>query len=259
MVNAEEQVNQICSKIASDHNCEHPEIVVRKLSTGGANYTSKLYTVTIKSKNKEDIHLFAKVAAMGNAFRNDLPIDLYKNEVFAYTKLAKIYGALEAENEVPEEHRLKFTKLYDYDLTIYQETIVLENLMEHGYGPHNRFKSVDWDYASAVVEQLAKMHALSFGFSKHQPKEYEKSLEALENQWKENSSMITMFKKAAHSAFEKVNPEYKERLQSFLGDLKNPFVDINKTSRSTVITHGDFNGNNLLHKVREVSVYILFL
>lgn len=254
MVNAEEKVREMLNKIATEHNYENYKIVISRLTTGGANYTSKLFTAVIRAPKKDDIHLFAKVAAMGNAFRNDLPIDLYKNEVFAYTKLAKIYASLEEQNGVPEEHRLKFTKLYGYDLTTFQETIVLENLMEQGYGPHNRFQSIDWDYGKEVVASLAKLHALSLAFKQQQENEYEDSLEALQNQWKENSSVTAMFKKAANSAFEKVNPEYKQRLQKFLGDLKNPFVDMCKSTRCTVITHGDFNGNNLLHKKREVSV-----
>ncbi|KAJ8716956.1 hypothetical protein PYW08_005355 [Mythimna loreyi] len=245
-----ENLRNLLRKIASQNKYDNPEINIDEISSGGANYTSKLYTVVIKAQNKEDLHLFAKVAATGEAFRRDIPINAFKTEDFAYVKLAKTYATLEEENGVPEEHRLHFAKFYGSDPTEYQEILVIENLMANGYGPHDRFNTVDWEYASATVADLAKMHALSFAFSKHYPEEFEKALEELHFDFNNFGGLDIMLKRSTDLALDNVKPENKEVLKKFLQDQKNPF-EMYVPIRSKVIVHADFRGNNLLHKVRE--------
>ena len=258
MANTKETLLKLLNKIAKQQKYENPEIIIKDLSSGGANYTSKLFTVTIREENKEDLQLFAKVATMGEAFRKDVPINAFKTEVFAYTKLAKIYATLEEENGVPEEHRLHFTKLYDFDLTLYQETLVFDNLLAHGYGPHNRFQSINWEYSSTIVTDMAKMHALSFAFGKQYPEDFEKVMADLKIDWDESGSMLDVLQKMTALALNNVKPEYKNALEQFMDTQKNPFR-MYAPIRGKVIVHGDFRGDNLLHRMREVSLfYIIF-
>ena len=254
MANTEESLRKLLSKISKEQKYENPEIIIKDLSSGGANYTSKLFTAIIREENKEDLHLFAKVAIMGETFRKDLPLDLFKNEVLAYTKVAKIYASLEEDNRVPEEHRLQFTKLYGFDPTHNQETLVLENLLAHGYGPFNRFQPISWEYASTTVSDLAKMHALAFAFAKQYPDQYEKVTAEMNIEWEEFGSMYDLLQKMAIVALSNVKPEYKDALRKFLESQRNP-LRINAPIRSKVIIHGDFRGSNLLHRVREVSLF----
>ncbi|KAJ8716960.1 hypothetical protein PYW08_005359 [Mythimna loreyi] len=250
MANTQETLRNLLNKIAAEHKYEKPEIIVNEIFSGGANYTSKLFTVIIKEENKDDLHLFAKVAAAGEAFRKDMPIDPYKAEQFVYTKLAKIYASLEEENGVPEEHRLYFTKFYGFDPSDYQETLVLENLLAHGYGPHDRLRSVNWEYASSAIADLAKMHALSFALKKHNPEEFEKVLSFLKLDWEQFTSMDAMFRKTITVALENVKPEYKEALGKFLENQEIPFM-IYKSIGKTCLVHGDYRGDNLLNRVHE--------
>ncbi|PZC76228.1 hypothetical protein B5X24_HaOG204908 [Helicoverpa armigera] len=139
MVQSEEPLRNLLKKIAKEHNYENPEIIINSISSGGANYTSALYTAIIKAKNKEDLNLFGKVAAVGEKFRSEATIDFYGNEKFAYTTLFKIFEALEEEHGVPEEHRLPFVKFYGFDASAqYLETMVLENLITQGYEAFDR-------------------------------------------------------------------------------------------------------------------------
>ena len=256
MEQKQELLQKLLNKIATEQNYENPEIVVNEISSGGANYTSKLFTAVIKAKSKEDLQLFAKIAAFGEEIRKDMPADLYDIERFFYTKLVKIYASLEEEHGVPEEHRLSFTKCYGVDASRNQDILVLENLLALGYGPHDRFHSYDWEYASSAITDLAKLHALSFAFSESNPEEYEKTCEVLKFNWVKNENMDIMVQKTVDLALDTVDIEHKEALSKFLEGKPNPFA-LTGPVRKSVIIHADYRGNNLLHRVREVCFIII--
>nr|XP_049701036.1 uncharacterized protein LOC110377940 isoform X3 [Helicoverpa armigera] len=252
MAHSEEPLRNMLNKIAKDHNYDNPEIIINSISSGGANYTSALYTAIIKAKNKEDLNLFGKVAAVGEKFRNETSIDFYDTEKFAYTTLFKIYKALEEEHGVPEEHRFPFVKFYGFDTSAqYLETMVLENLITQGYEAFDRFKSYDWEYASAAVTELAKFHALSYAFQKKDPEEFQKTLDRAKLDWLA-VGVEGMLKKSGALALGAIRPEHKRSLEKFLSrNINEVFIDFFKPSRTTVIIHGDYRGSNLVHRVRK--------
>ncbi|KAJ8717582.1 hypothetical protein PYW07_005512 [Mythimna separata] len=255
MPHKEATLRQLLNKIAAEQNYEKPEISIHKLSSGGANYTSVLFTIIIKEDNKDELHLFAKVAILGEKVRKGAPVIIFDVERYAYTKLAKFYTALEEENRVPEEQRLHFTKCYGFNHRKYQETVVLENLLAQGYGPNDRFNSYDWAYASAAVTEMAKMHALSFAFSKRNPEEFQKTLKIITVNWKEGSMDETV-RSTMDIAVRNVRPEYKEALEKYLAQerfQKDFRVNFCAPVRANVIIHADYRGSNLLHRLREVS------
>ncbi|XP_047031329.1 uncharacterized protein LOC124638416 [Helicoverpa zea] len=252
MAHSEEPLRNMLKKIAQEHNYENPEIIINSISSGGANYTSALYTAIIKAKNKEDLNLFGKVAAVGEKFRNHASIDFYDTEKFAYTTLFKIYEALEEEHGVPEEHRFPFVKFYGFDASAqFLETMVLENLITQGYEAFDRFKSYDWEYASAVITELAKFHALSYAFQKKDPEEFQKTLDRPKIDWAAIGMEGTL-KRSTATALRALRPEHKRSLEKFMSrNINEVFIDYYKPSRTTVITHGDFRGSNLVHRVRK--------
>ena len=246
-----EALRKLINKIAAEHKYKNHEIIINELSSGGANYSSQLFTVIIREANKEDIHLFAKVAAFAAEAREEMPkidVDL---ELFAYTKLSKIYAALEEENGVPEEHRLFFAKLYGHNDIKNQEILILENLLARGYKPFNRFKSYDWEYASTAVKDLAKFHALSFAFGNKDPEEFEKTVATIKIDWANSDFMNNINKNMVKTALDNVNPEYKNALEKFLEDKPLPFTMTGAINRPAIV-HGDFRGDNLVHRIREV-------
>uniref|UniRef100_A0A2A4JJH8 CHK kinase-like domain-containing protein n=1 Tax=Heliothis virescens TaxID=7102 RepID=A0A2A4JJH8_HELVI len=252
MANPGEPLRKLLNNIADEHNYKNPEIIINNISSGGANYSSKLYTATIKEKNKEDLNLFGKVAAVGGQLRNKADADVYDTEKFAYTKLMKIYAALEEKHGVPEEHRLPVVKFYGFDDSAQnQETMVLENLLVQGYEPFDRFKSYDWEYASAAVTECAKFHALSFAFQKDDPEEFQKTLGRPKPNWVD-MGIEALLKKATSVALKVVRPEHKRSLEKFMSrDIQELFLDFYNPIRATVIIHGDYRGSNLMHRVRK--------
>uniref|UniRef100_A0A2A4JTG5 CHK kinase-like domain-containing protein n=1 Tax=Heliothis virescens TaxID=7102 RepID=A0A2A4JTG5_HELVI len=246
-----EELKKLLKKIAEQLNYKDPVIIINDLSSGGANYTSTLYTAIIREKNKEDLQLFAKVGAVGEKFREQISVNLFDTERFAYTKLFKIYAALEEEHGVPEEYRLPYVKLYGFDDTLYQETMVLENLLPQGFGPCDRFKSIDWEYASAAVAECAKLHALSFAFKKKDPEEYQQVLKLLKPAW-DDMPVDDLLKQSMVPALKVIKPEHKAAFENFMNrGAKETFMKYYEARRVTAIIHGDYRGNNLLHRVRK--------
>ncbi|XP_035434712.2 uncharacterized protein LOC118265721 isoform X4 [Spodoptera frugiperda] len=246
-----QRLREYLNKIAREHKYVNPEITIEEISSGGANYTSKLYTAVVREAGKEDLHLFAKVAVISESMRSMVP-NVFLLEQYTYTELAKWFETIEKESGVPEEDRLVFCKFYGLDATLYKEIMVLENLLPQGYGPHDRFHSIDWPYAAAAVRELAKMHALSFAFAKKHPEEFEKAMKNISLDWPEEI-METMIRQAVPSAVKVVSPEHKEAFVKFMDEsLKTTYFDILKPVNSKLaIIHRDYRGNNLLHRRRE--------
>ncbi|XP_035434710.2 uncharacterized protein LOC118265721 isoform X1 [Spodoptera frugiperda] len=251
MAHIEESLQNYLNKIAREQKYVNPEITIEEISSGGANYTSKLYTAVVREAGKEDLHLFAKVAVLGESMREVLP-NMYTTEQYMYTTLAKWYERMEQESGVKEEDRLLFCKFYGFDPSLYREILVLENLLPQGYGPHDRFHSIDWPYAVAAVRDLAKMHALSFAFAKKYPEEFEKTVKILTSVW-DNDVMKSTMQRNVDTALNVVSPEHKDALARFLDKTLELTLEemTGPVGSRTVIIHRDYRGNNLLHRRRE--------
>uniref|UniRef100_A0A2H1V9J7 SFRICE_008178 n=1 Tax=Spodoptera frugiperda TaxID=7108 RepID=A0A2H1V9J7_SPOFR len=252
MADVQLSLRENLNKIAREHKYVNPEITIEEISSGGANYTSKLYTAVVREAGKEDLHLFAKVAVVNESLRQLLP-DLYTTENYAYTKLTKLFENLERESGVPEEDRLVFCKFYGFDPSLYREILVLENLLPQGYGPHDRFHSIDWPYAAAAVRDLAKMHALSFAFAKRHPEEFEKTLSTLKGIW-ETWSWDQLEPYRIQAAVKVLNPKHLDIFTKCMKTNQFPVLNLWKYNTFRVIMHGDYRVDNLLHRVREVSL-----
>ncbi|XP_022820622.1 uncharacterized protein LOC111352141 isoform X5 [Spodoptera litura] len=249
MADVELFLREYLNKIAREHKHVDPKIIIKEISSGGGNYTSKLFTAVVSEAGKEDLHLFAKVAVTGENMRKEFP-EIYETENYAYTELIKFYETLEKESGVPEEDKLIFCKFYGFDPSPYREILVLENLLPQGYGPHDRFHSIDWPYAATAVRELAKMHALSFAFAKRHPEEFEKTFSSLKGIW-EGLPYEHVEPHRIECAARVLNPKHLDKFINCMKRRQFPILNLWRHTDFKVIIHGDYRGNNLLHKVRE--------
>ncbi|XP_037295302.1 uncharacterized protein LOC119189508 [Manduca sexta] len=151
---------ELLNKIVAEQALVAPQVKIQPISSGGANFTTQLLQVTI-SHGDDELKLFAKVAAVGEKFRQELPgFRMFEAENDFYTKLIKFYENLQEKHNVPQDKRFVAPKCYGCSSKLYEEVIVLEDLSAQGFTVYDRMKSVDWDYASKAVEEIAKFHAL---------------------------------------------------------------------------------------------------
>lgn len=250
MTKVEEMLYNLIAKITQEQRYVDYNLKIEPISSGGANYTSTLYNVTIEERNNTH-HMFVKVAAMGEKIRSQTP-NFYHTEIFAYTKLRKVYEELEQEHQVPDKYRLKLPKFYGCDPTVYQETVVLENLVAKGYEPYDRLKSLDWTYAELAISELSKLHALSLAYNEYYPEDFNKVL----NDYKPNMEadfLSDFFDASLAKAIETVEEKFKDKLKVFFEKFgKKQFLELFKGVKPVLI-HGDYRPSNLMHK-RNVSI-----
>lgn len=254
MTDIEVRMRDLLHKIAREQQYEDYDLQITPVSTGGANYSSTLNVVKITSKTKDTLDLFIKTSQISTKIREDFKITIFETEKFIYSDMRKIYMEIEEKHKVPEQHRLYIAKYYGADLTPPDEMLVLENLAVKGFVIHDRFKSIDWDYASTAVNELVKFHSLSMVFQREYPKEFTRFSEDYQyewlNEWTVNSLWEPGFKKAIAVA----PAEHKKKLTKFfdqydIEDISRQYDPL----RCKVLTHGDYRPSNLMHRTRDVS------
>ncbi|XP_026739283.1 uncharacterized protein LOC113502098 [Trichoplusia ni] len=256
MERREQNLRDLLNKVAAEQGFKQYELIINEISSGGANYNSQLFTVILREQNKDDLHLFAKMAIYRKNMKR------YRKNVFGvehylYTKICETFKVFEEENDLPEEYRLKLAKCYGFYDGENEEILVLDNLFARGYSSFNRFKSIDWEYASAAFTALARFHALSLGYSEVYPEKFKSILAEIHN---DQSSLIDTDKfvrSTLKTALKNMQPQYQKSLANYINSfLGQKVILMQPPTFRPVIAHGDFRGNNLLHRVHPVSYTI---
>ncbi|XP_026492692.1 uncharacterized protein LOC113398251 [Vanessa tameamea] len=257
MTDAEQTLRDFLDKILDEKNYKPREIKIKAIPTDGGNYTSVLFIVNVSSPNRDELKLFAKVGCVGENLRLQMNADwLYGNERFVYTELVKIYKDIEDELNIPNEYKYLFPQFYGCKEDRGKETVVLENLTESGYKTFDRFKSMDWEHASAGVENLAKFHALSFAFAKYHPEEYNELTLDLKfkitfDETQQNDFAKEMWEKMINASLQILKEDQRKAVGRVLVESQSNFTKYNNPIGNPVIVHGDYRMSNLLFRKQD--------
>ncbi|XP_072942703.1 uncharacterized protein [Epargyreus clarus] len=252
MVDAETLLSPVLEKIAKEQDYDDYKTDISLFVSGGANYTSQLYNITISAPKKDDLKLFAKVAVLGEKLRSLTTMQVFETEIMFYTKIMEKYREYEERYNFPKEERLVLPKYYGGSTEYMKETIVLEELSAQGYQAFDRFKCYDWEYASKCVSILARIHALSVRFERENTEEFEDLIEKLAFKFPMND-MKDMMEKAVAGAIGATAEEYRGRLAMFIQQnmTEENILKFYNPTRKVVLNHGDFRPSNVLHKTNE--------
>jgi thiamine kinase-like enzyme len=253
-------LSRVLDEVAKHHDYKIHQLKVKGLPPTGANFTSQLFHASITAPNKQDIDVFAKVSVVGQELRNAMPLHIFEVENHVYTKLSKIYDEIENENNIPKEHKLFMPKYYGGSEIYLEEVLVLQDLSVDGFTTFNRLKSIDWEYASKSVEELAKLHALSFAYQEKYPDDFEEAVKILRREIPAGDSMLMgMIQHLIAKVMGTVNENNRERVEKFVANnmMKDKFAMYYKPLKKPVLVHGDFRMSNLMHKVDQVLILLL--
>ncbi|XP_059046707.1 uncharacterized protein LOC131842187 [Achroia grisella] len=261
MADAECSLRQVLVEIAERNDYTNHNIDIKGFNSGGANYTSAIFFATISSSGKDDLDLFAKVAIVGEKIRNKSTVDrMFTTEQTFYNDLATVWDGYQSKYSVPDDEKFVFPKFYGGSPKRGEETVVLNNLVARGYETYNRFKSVDWQYASKAIETLAKFHALSFVFEKESPEEHEKICKELVYQMGgEEDSTKKVWERMVESSIQVLNDEHKGRVMKFMEKHTSmeSFMKYYRPLGKSVLIHGDYRPSNLLYKKQDDSLQVI--
>ncbi|XP_063360691.1 uncharacterized protein LOC134649793 [Cydia amplana] len=243
MSNAEEKAREIFNSIITEKFPDACKVKINPISSSGANYSSALYEAYIITAEGTQ-ELFAKVASMGDHF-DETSRRIFDSEKFVLTKIANVYEKLQDKHGILK--RFTFPKIYNHDRDDIP-IVVMENLASKGYGCYDRFKSIDWKYASKSVETLARFHALSFALQKDSPEEFKLAGDIL----KLPETVLTspLWEGIADGAMAVVDEKDKEKLARVLEGAVgwSKLMDFSEPLKTSVLIHGDYRPSNLLHK-----------
>ncbi|XP_037295301.1 uncharacterized protein LOC115447253 [Manduca sexta] len=214
------------------------DVHVKAITSGGANYTSALYTVTVP-QNGQSLKLFGKVAIIGEKMRAVMNAEnLYSTEQYIYTKIQKVC----------------FPKFYGCTAELGSETILLEDLTIRGFGAYDRLQSVDWEHAASSVTAMARFHALSFAYKNEYPEDYEEATKRLMHKYDapEDESSLKVWEKIIGGALSVVDDEelLRDKLARLLTteNASEEFAKYKMPLSVVVLTHGDYRPSNLLFR-----------
>ncbi|KAG7312284.1 hypothetical protein JYU34_001757 [Plutella xylostella] len=250
----EKIISDILKKITRNEHLREFGITKEEIPCTGINYTAAIYLITIKSKEKGEIALFAKIAKASDAERKAMHLtEMYRRERFVYLELVKIYNDLQNKYKVPIEHRYTFPKHYASSPTLMEEAVILENLSAKGFYTPDRFEPMDWIFASRAVRKLANFHALSYVMQRENPKLFDKLIKTKEEYMYTKGRpapeiILKYTKDRINTAMEGLSDEHAERFKAFL-KKKEPnagLMEQHSLQRRPCLIHGDYKHTNLM-------------
>ncbi|XP_072943014.1 uncharacterized protein [Epargyreus clarus] len=249
MSDAETKLREVIQKIAQEQDYANSKIALKPLSSGGANYTSQLFTVTLSAPGKDDIKLFAKIATLGEKIRAMSAIQVFETEIIFYTKILPKYREFEEVHNIPEEDKFVLPKYFGGSTAYMDEVLVLEELSGKGYQAFDRLKCFDWEYASKSVAALARLHAFSVAYERDDPETYSEMVKKLKFTIP-TDEMKNFLKNRIETGVKATEEVNRARVEKYLKDelTEQTFLKYFNPKRRLFLTHGDFRPSNILHK-----------
>ncbi|KAI5640278.1 ecdysteroid kinase domain-containing protein [Phthorimaea operculella] len=235
------------------------KITENAVGKAGDNYVANVKRV-VAEKNGETFKIIAKIAPRLEQSRVAMNTRaMFMNEVVMYTEVLPKFTELERGAGIPEEERLRYAVCYGTITEDLDELILLEDLTESNYTMLDRFKPLTDDEIKLLLENFAKLHALSYALRHQEPETYAN----IKNRLMKYSSFFEKAPEQANKFFESIEADCIAMLQdgkrkngikgtlskTYDLDKKNSSWDFN--SRYSVIQQGDAWTNNIMFQLED--------
>ncbi|KAL0871635.1 hypothetical protein ABMA27_004161 [Loxostege sticticalis] len=227
------------------------KVKVKDISTEGGNYLGTLQTVTVKGKaddGDKQLNLFLKnivTVDESNSVLNSS--DAYVREGLFYKDLLSLFIKIQEKYNIPEDERINTVKVYDESNG---EVIIMNDISNEGYVTYDRCDVVTLKFAELCIEQLAKLHAMSFVLRKEHPKYFENNVKNLSTLIKFNANFEAHMRRIFDKAIESLEGDAKHKLERYFPsslEKYKKFVDV-PADQAVCLVHSDFRANNILVK-----------
>lgn len=226
------------------------KVDINVTSTDGGNYLAILYEIDIKGTTvdgEKETNLFVKATKQADLLVFSIK-DAYLAECYFYKELAKVIENLENQAKIPSEEKFNVIKCYEQTN---EEAIILENLTKKGFKTLYRMDVPPLKYVELCIQEIAKLHALSYIIQKRDPEYFGKKISSRKplikygTKWEKNILHFTrlMIKFCDNDLKKKIEdffPVYVKKLRQYYTDQESTIC---------CLCHGDFRLSNTL--VRE--------
>lgn len=252
-----ESQKKLLKRVAEMNGILSHEIIHYDSSQKGDNYLSQLMYITIKNKEK-NLEVVLKKALKDPKYRNILNIrNVFLQEVYIYQNVLTQFATFQKQFDLDKPFE-SYAKCYLTSVEDNNECVVLQNLVKDGYRVWNRQHEMNSDHVALVMEEYAKLHAVSLAMRNKNPKMFQKLVGSWKNDF-EDSNTDAFFKTTEDKLRKAVggNAVFEKVLTKVMDNAKKYFSeDMCEPKEQTVILHGDPWCNNMLFKY-EVSSFLL--
>lgn len=236
-------------------------------SNHGDNFLGVLTTATLSGPRKnaasgevknDTIHLLCKLAPDNPIRRREFhSYDVFRREALMYNEILPSFAKFQREKGLADgEGFVAYPNCYVAiaDEENDQLVVIMDDLRPQQFAMWPKQETVPADHSYCIVEQLAKLHAISFAMKQQQPHEYEKLK-------KYNDIMLDFFRNtgataAFEASFDKIISSLDDQRHiDIMNELKTNVLAIAEACTGEgvcepfgVIGHGDCHNNNILYR-----------
>lgn len=253
MSNSEEvlpvKLQESIDKIACNENFIRHSIKSRIVPLDGGSYMGILREITIKGetdKGDKEINLFVKTIFPGAELSIYSLPGAYEKETTVYNNIFKAFDELQEEANVPLKERYNMPKTYE---GVDSESIIMENLKKKGFTMCERLKVLPLKFVELTIQQLAKLHCISFVLQAKRPEFFEAKVKNLYQLYYFDTPAWNMFvSNVSRMALTTLDPEPREKMEAYLPTTYAKYAKLVRDSTVNTIVHHDFKASNVMVK-----------
>ncbi|XP_061714695.1 uncharacterized protein LOC133523230 [Cydia pomonella] len=243
------KVEEAIRKIVKKEGYTNHKQTSKAISTDGGNYLGSLYEVNVTGYTevgKKETNIFVKGIIPGDLLSVLSVTEIFNTEVFFYNDLAVVFDELQNEANVPAKERYNIVNSFQESIP---EAIILENLSKKGYKTGFRMDVISLKFAELTVQQLGRLHGLSFALENKKPNYFNRKIKSLSVPYKFNEDFKGLITISGKRISECLDDDVRERFTAFLEklwhDVQRYYSD--QTYKRTIV-HCDYRANNILMK-----------
>lgn len=221
----------------------------------GGNYLATLCEIDVKGKaadGDKETAIFVKSITSDCEAMDLLSVPtVYKNELFVYKELIKIYNKLQDERNIPEDQRYNTVKCFEES---YDMAIIMENVARNGFKTWHRMCVVSISMAEECVKHLATFHALSFVLEQADPEYFAKNIKTRKSLLKFGDTWDQFIEKFSKLGLEILDADLRSKIEGKVPALMKKYEEyFTDESAKLCLCHGDYRSNNIM--IKEVVSY----
>ncbi|XP_063535726.1 uncharacterized protein LOC134745582 [Cydia strobilella] len=243
------KVDKAIRKIVEKEGYTNHKLTTKALSTDGGNYLGSLYEVNVtgySEDSKKETNIFVKAIIPGDHLSVVSITNVFNTEAFFYNDLAVVFDKIQNEANVPVKERYNIVKSFQESIP---EAIILENLSNKGYKTGFRMDVISLKFAELSIQQLGRLHGLSFALEKKTPNYFNRKIRSLRVPYNFNDDFKGLLTNSGKVISECLDDDVRERFTVFLEKLwHNVQRYYNDQKYKRTIVHCDYRANNILMK-----------
>ncbi|KAF5285452.1 hypothetical protein FQR65_LT02292 [Abscondita terminalis] len=195
-----------------------------------------------------------KSAPSNEMFRKyALVVDLFNREIFMYNTVLYEFEKFQKETKITDPFQ-SYPMYYGCCLVNMNEAVFLNDVTEQEYELYNRRRYLDYNHTVLVLEEYAKLHAISFAMRLQKNEVFIKLADKVQDHYftKLEDSILNLNWKHIQNALIFIDPNAQnglyEKLKNLVNVIKNLLKKRESNNSYSVIRHGDCWISNYLFK-----------